>query len=308
MGLIDCFREDARTLGVPLRVIATDMLPALSAACRDADKSFMVPRCTDPAYKNIMLDICREEKIDLLIPCIDPELEIYSRSASEFEKVGTSVVVSSPSVITLARDKLATAMRLESIGIGVPKTVLLEDYLLNPSCIPGPIIAKPISGSASIGIVRGESVDDLSSLPVKDYIVQELWCGSEYTVNMYFDKSGICRCIVPHLRLEVRAGEVSKGRSEKVPILDVAAARIAQLLPGVRGPICFQAIVRKSGSYAIFEINARFGGGYPLAHRAGARFSRWLLEEVSELESTAENKWEEGVLMLRYDSALFINE
>jgi carbamoyl-phosphate synthase large subunit len=55
----------------------------------------------------------------------------------------------------------------------------------------------------------------------------------------------------------------------------------------------------------VFEINARFGGGYPLAHQAGATFSQWLLEEVAGLPATANDRWQDGVLMLRYDSAVF---
>ena len=55
----------------------------------------------------------------------------------------------------------------------------------------------------------------------------------------------------------------------------------------------------------VFEINARFGGGYPLAHFAGAEYTRWLLEEVVGLPSTAHDGWRSGALMLRYDAATF---
>jgi carbamoyl-phosphate synthase large subunit len=58
----------------------------------------------------------------------------------------------------------------------------------------------------------------------------------------------------------------------------------------------------------VFEVNARFGGGYPLAHEAGAHFTRWLLEESTGLPLTATSVWEEGVLMLRYDAAFFVRE
>ena len=56
----------------------------------------------------------------------------------------------------------------------------------------------------------------------------------------------------------------------------------------------------------MFEVNARFGGVYPLAHRAGARFSQWLLEESLGLQCTANNDWRAGVTMLRYDDAVFV--
>ena len=66
--------------------------------------------------------------------------------------------------------------------------------------------------------------------------------------------------------------------------------------------------MRPDGSAGIFEVNARFGGGYPLAHEAGAHFTQWLLEEVAGLPSTASARWEEGGLLLRYDAAFFVRD
>jgi carbamoyl-phosphate synthase large subunit len=170
-----------------------------------------------------------------------------------------------------------------------------------------PVIVKPNSGSASIGILRPSSAEELSKIPTKDYIVQELWQGTEYTVNLFFDPQGHLRCAIPHRRIEVRAGEVAKGRTERITCLAEAATRVAKALPGARGPLCFQAIVTDSGDYAVFEINARFGGGYPLAHHAGARMSQWVLEEIMGLPSSAHDDWRPGVTMLRYDTAVFID-
>jgi carbamoyl-phosphate synthase large subunit len=62
---------------------------------------------------------------------------------------------------------------------------------------------------------------------------------------------------------------------------------------------------RSDGAPALFEINARFGGGYPIAHHAGATFTKWLLEEAAGMPSSANNEWRSGVRMLRYDQAVF---
>lgn len=55
----------------------------------------------------------------------------------------------------------------------------------------------------------------------------------------------------------------------------------------------------------VFEINARFGGGYPLADQAGGRFAESLLARVAGLPECASDHWREGVTMVRYDSAVF---
>jgi carbamoyl-phosphate synthase large subunit len=244
----------------------------------------------------------------MLVPTIDTELEILSLHASDFCDIGTRVIISDPDVVAVARDKILTAERLQTAGVATPRTSSLVEYRLGSEKWLGPLIAKPVGGSSSVGIVRGEQLQDFSTLPSDGYLVQELWEGTEYTVNMFIDQHGGLRYVVPHRRIETRAGEVSKGRTERVPQLIEAARKIAAAFPGVRGPICFQAIVKESGAYAVFEINARFGGGYPLTHAAGAKFAKCLLEEVSGLPCTANDEWKEGVAMLRYDAAVFLDE
>lgn len=304
--LLQCFREAARSLQIELHMLAADLFPERSAACRLADGAWAVPRCTSEDYIPALLDICQRESVALLVPTIDTELAVLSRHVEAFGRIGTRVVISSPSVVDLARDKLATAVRLTEAGIPTPRTLPLADYLAEPKSLPGPVIAKPKGGSSSIGIIRPKSPIELATLPTDEYLVQELWEGAEYTVNLFFDQKGALRCTVPHRRIEVRGGEVSKGRTERVPALIAAAHKLASALPGARGPLCFQAIVRPDGSFCVFEINARFGGGYPLAHHAGATFTQWLLEEVMGRPCTAHDNWREGVTMLRYDAAVFL--
>jgi carbamoyl-phosphate synthase large subunit len=305
--LLQCFRESAKELGIGLRIVATDMNPALSAACFSADKTYAVPRCTDQSFISALVDICRREQIKLIVPTIDTELPVLSASAGIFSEIGATVSVSATDVIALAGDKQKTAAACHQAGVNAPKTLSGEDYCADHSRLSWPVIVKPRGGSSSINVVRPNTAQDAvkAAMNRSDMIVQELWVGQEYTVNMFFDRSGKMKCAVPHWRIETRAGEVSKGRTTDIGVLREAASKLAHLLTGARGALCFQAIVKENGSYAVFEINARFGGGYPLAHEAGARFTTWLLEESAGLLSSACDKWRAGVTMLRYDAAVF---
>jgi carbamoyl-phosphate synthase large subunit len=136
-------------------------------------------------------------------------------------------------------------------------------------------------------------------------IVQELLEGEEWTVNLFVSQSGHLRAIVPHRRVSIRAGEVEKGMTQRHPLLEELGRRMIAGLPGARGALCFQAMVGVDGAAKVFEVNARFGGGYPLADRAGASFTRWLIEERCGLPSTAGNDWTDGLTMLRFDDAIF---
>jgi carbamoyl-phosphate synthase large subunit len=304
--LIQCFRASAAALGIEARMIAVDLDPTMSAACHVADLALPVPRCDHPELVEVMVGICADHGVDLVIPTIDPELAVLSRAAGRFRAVGSRVAVSEPTIVDMARDKLRTARCLAGHGIPVPRSALAAEVLATPDDWTWPAFVKPRSGSSSIGIHLVSSPDQLAALePAGDQMIQELLRGEEYTVNLFFDGTGRMRCAIPHRRCEVRAGEVAKGLTTRHAGLERIAWLLGQALDGARAALCLQAIVDDAGAAAVFEINARFGGGYPLAHRAGAPFAQWLLEEVTGRHRSAHNDWQDGLLMLRYDAATF---
>ncbi|WP_265518337.1 ATP-grasp domain-containing protein [Nitratireductor luteus] len=305
VGLIECFRRSAATLGIELDVLACDREPQLSAACQAADRAFAVPKCDDPGFVEAMLDIVREGGVQLVVPTIDPELAPLAASAERFRSVGARVHVSPPCVIDVVRDKLKTAQVMEAAGVPVPWTVPLEAAHASAYPIVWPMFLKPTGGSASRNIKVANSSADLPEVPDEPMILQQLLIGPEYTVNMFLDQDGVLCNAVVHRRLRVRAGEVEKGQTERVPVLRELAEGVARALPSARGVLCFQVIVDKRVGPCVFDINARFGGGYPLVHYAGAEYTRWLLEEVVDLPSTAHDDWRSEALMLRYDAAIF---
>jgi carbamoyl-phosphate synthase large subunit len=254
-----------------------------------------------------MLDICRREQIEMVVPTIDTELTAYAEARKEFSAIGCHVAVSDAAMVATARDKLATARFLSDAGLPSPRTMSVDEWLDDGASLPLPLLAKPRHGSSSRGIGMVEHRSEVAGLEKSEpYILQEFLEGREYTVSVYFDGEGQLQCAVPHERLRVRSGEVEKGVTVRHPALLDIATRLGRSLKGARGAMCFQARVDAEGRASVFEINARFGGGYPLAHRAGACFTRWMLEERMGLPCTVADDWREGVLMLRFDDAVFV--
>jgi carbamoyl-phosphate synthase large subunit len=305
VALMDCFRRDAESLGLDLRLIASDMKPDLSAACTVSDAAFAAPPCNQPEFASFIYDLCRNERVDLIVPTIDTELPVFASISGTLEADGTRVILSSKEVVALARDKWRTATELRQFGIATPKTVKASEFDPNDDRWVWPLIVKPTSGSSSVGLQIVNRENFKPELLGSDVIIQERLVGDEYTVNIFFDQRGTLRCVTPHLRIETRGGEVSKGETAHQPALEEMGRCVGRALPGARGPLCFQAIVNSGGVPSLFEINARFGGGFPLAHKAGAHFTRWLLEEAEGRPSSAGNNWRSGVRMLRYDAAVF---
>jgi carbamoyl-phosphate synthase large subunit len=305
VGLIECFRRSAESLDLPLEVMACDLDPGLSAACRIADKSFAVPKCDDPGYIDRLTEIVRAENVGLIVPTIDPELAVLAEASGQLAELGARVHVSPPSVVKIASDKLATIEALAAAGVPVPETWPLEHAARINGATTWPMLVKPRWGSAGRGVAIAHDDKDLPRHVSEPMVIQELLKGPEYTVNMFVDCGGQLRSIVPHRRLRVRAGEVEKGRTERNAEFEDIAERVLSAIPDARGALCFQLMADPDAGAKVFEINARFGGGYPLAHNAGATFTQWLLEEAFGLPVTAHDSWRDGVVMIRYDAAVF---
>ena len=107
--LIRDFRLDAAALEIDLKVLAVDLEPKMSAACHEADEAFKVPLCTDYQYIDRLIELCKQHSVDLIVPTIDTELQNLSEHIDLFTKSGAKLIISSPEVISLARNKLNQA-------------------------------------------------------------------------------------------------------------------------------------------------------------------------------------------------------
>ena len=83
---------------------------------------------------------------------------------------------------------------------------------------------------------------------------------NEYTIDAYYDKNSDLKCLVPRRRIEVRGGEISKGKTEKGIFYDILKEKL-NVLRGAQGCLTIQVFVGKINSEIIgIEINPRFGG------------------------------------------------
>lgn len=287
----------------PAKVITIDN-SSLCAAGILSDEFHLVPRVSEPGFLDYVLAICIESQVDVVIPTIDPEIAIYSQSREKFIEKGIDVWVSSPQVAELGWDKWKLHNWLINSGFPSPKTFEYSQNLQNFAA--GKFVAKPRNGSSSIGVYYVNSIDELHQLNLdKSYIVQELLRGEEITIDFAIDKYGRYLGGVPRKRLEVRAGEVSKGLTIKSPTVENLVKDLAEALPGAYGVLNVQVFLNSETDEAtILEINPRFGGGYPLSHEAGANFITALLE--SNLGRSTSISWRQNLAMMRYDEAVYV--
>lgn len=308
VSLLKILKQTLSDLSLEGDVFALEMSRA-APAFHVADHGFLAPRCTDPGFVDRVLQVCEENAIRLIIPTIDPALAVYTANLDRFEAAGVTVAISGLETIEIASNKRATHRWLSANGFPTPRQSELNEVLENPHDWQFPVATKPADGSRSIGFGIVESLDELRAFAGPNNIVQSVANGEEYTVSFYVDRQGECRCAVPRKRLEVRAGEVSKGMTVRNAAIEKLAMAVGNALPDAFGALNVQIFHDPAtNELNIIEINPRFGGGFPLAWQAGAQYPQWIIEEILERETSARpDAWKDRLVMLRFDDAVFLD-
>lgn len=238
-------------------------------------RAYVIPFASDEHYIDALLKICKKEKCQFLFPGLDTELLKLSQHRSQFQVVGTTIIVSSPDVVRIADNKFETYEFLKSHGFPAPATIFLEDYLLRKKSLHFPLVIKPIrGGSRSVGVSIVPDKHTLQSLVSQkkinnpqDFLLQEYIDGEEYTCGTV-NADGECFGTIIMRRI-LRDGDTYKCfvvRNKKIEKLVIKLMQTLQPF----GPCNVQLRLKQETPY-VFEINARCSG--TTAARAYAGFN-----------------------------------
>lgn len=297
--LVDYFKD---ALGPEGTVSATDCdsLAPIFGAC---DEGFLVPRINDERYLDVLRRICDDFDVDLLVPANDRELHLLAEARSSFREVGTHVLVSSPEVIEIANDKLRTYEFLSRHDIPTPYTTDDRNELetaIESGRLSYPVVVKPRFGSGSNDIYVAESRSELDVFwrRVDQPIVQERLIGQEFGVDVFNGSDETPRSIVPRKKIETRAGETDKAVSVDNQALLNLGSKVGTAL-GHHGPVDVDCFETDRGPF-VLELNARFGGGYPLTHLSGGGFVEAALALAGGEDTTDQvGRFDVGVIMAK---------
>lgn len=286
-------------------VIATDC-SNLAPAIYDADKYYIVPRMTDDGYLDVILDICKNEKITGVLSLIDPELSLIANNVDKFESVGTRVIGSSYELCERSLDKYEMYKWLVENGYKFAKSYMDKDEFfadLDNETAKFPVFVKPARGSASISIskVIDRETVDLLFAHEDGLMIQEFLDGQEIGADVYIDMiTGDVVSIFTKKKIKMRAGETDKAVSFKDEKLFELIKEFV-IRAGYRGQIDID-IFDINGEYYISEVNPRFGGGYPHAYESGSDHMSLI---VNNLEGKANDcvigNYRENTYMMKYN-------
>jgi len=100
-----------------VRIVGTDM-GELAIGRHLADAFHRVPAGSDSAFADAMLEVCRSERVDAVLPQSSFDLLGLAEAKDRFD--GIAVLVSSPEVIHRSNDKAETYALLDRIGVRGP--------------------------------------------------------------------------------------------------------------------------------------------------------------------------------------------
>lgn len=294
------------------RVVATDM-QAVAPAIYEADAYYLVPRITDPGYIDLVLDICRKERISGVLSLIDPELSLLAQNSDRFAEVGVTVIGSDYELCERALDKMVMYHWLCAHNYRCAQSWSNIDEFqaaLDSELVTFPVFVKPIRGSASIAISKVSDMDTIRLLfdHTPGLMIQEYLKGQEIGADCYIDMiSGETVSIFTKKKLLMRAGETDKALSFKDPRLFELVTRFIQD-SGWRGQIDID-IFDIDGEYYISEVNPRFGGGYPHAYESGCDHMSLILNNLQGKANRSQiGEYEENTVMMKYNEVMIRKE
>lgn len=292
--MLEYFKEAMGDQGC---VIAADM-SSTAPAMALADKARVVSDVYASGYVDQILQICKEEKVDLLISLNDLELPILSPHRKRFEEAGVRLLISDEKVIDICFDKYQTVLFCQELNILTPRTFLSLDEAkdaLEKGELSFPVVVKPRWGSASIGLEFPADMEELElayrlvTLRVgrsilaeaskedmeRSVMIQELIDGTEYGLDILNDFSGKTVQVYVKEKLAMRAGETDKSVLRNEPEMEALAYRVGKALGHIGNVDC--DIFAKDGKHYLLELNPRFGGGYPFSQMSGADYPSAIL-------------------------------
>ena len=278
----------------------------MSPALLKSDSSFLTPLIYEEDYIPFLLGKCRELEIGLLVSLFDIDLPVLAAHRAEFAAVGTKLALSGPGLLDICSDKLKMCDALSGAGLAVPETWTDPEEALSfqeknqalsfqEKAGAFSFLVKPRFGMGSIGVLTAADRTELegafsicrrtveesylryeSSASPDKVLIQRLIRGEEYGLDVICDLDGRFVNTIIRKKYAMRSGETDEavilGESDPAygTLFGLGRRLAAQFRP--QGLIDVDVILEEPAGAVpyVIDINARFGGGYPFSHAAGA--------------------------------------
>ena len=236
---------------------------------------------------------CEEQRIELVIPTRDGELEFF---ASQRDELPAYVPIGSPDAVRTCLDKLAFAEHCRTHGIPAPATATKLDDLDGDAFV---VKERRGAGSRSLAIGLDRAAAAAHAAALAEPIFQPLVRGVEHSVDVYVNRDGRVVDAAPRTRIRIHEGESNVTETVERPALLTAAVALAESLE-LRGHLVIQGFA-EGDAVTLIECNARVGGASTLGFHAGIETPRWAMAEArGETVAPQLGRYRRGLRLVRY--------
>ena len=331
-GIIKCFRKVSER---KINIVGVDM-NSNAAGRKLVDKFFTVPAAESSEYLDVVFDICKKEKVQVVVPIVTRELRVFSRNIEMFNNAGIAVSVMDKDNLVIVNNKIRLLEKMRELGMDTPEFIAcysLEEvkaafrkmrYPERPLCI------KAAEGNGSRGIrlidpfkshydllfkEKPTSMymsynDIMCALAEKDDIpammVMELLPGEEYGVDALCENGKIIfiagRSNYP-VNSSIPQGCIIENRDEPINI----AKYLIQKLK-LSGNVNFDFKYDSQGRPKLMEINPRLSATIVSYCPAGVNLPYMQIKRLLKEETPNMAVIEGTRMQRRYNEVFFDNE
>jgi len=296
-----------------VRTIGVDMDD--NAAGRHlTDVFYKIKPSKHSGYVDEVLDICKQEKVNVYIPIIDYGFKKLAKAKKLFQQNGIYVMIAEHQSVEICSDKFATYMFFLKKDIPTPKTWQGNSRNLQWSY---PVIMKPrCEGRASIGVyvIDNETALQFYGSQNGNHILQEMIQGTEFTADCLacHDGEKFIDAFIRE-RIEIKSGLSVKGKmAKKEDILRIRPylRKIIETLK-IPGSCNIQGFMTSKGRVFFTEINPRFAGTHAFSVAAGLNSIHYLLQSLrgkSAVDIRKSITINSNIQMVRYWNEIFIDK
>jgi carbamoyl-phosphate synthase large subunit len=224
----------------------------------------------------ILLNYCRQHKIQAMIPTRDGELAFYAQHRELFEKKGIQILISSFETVKTCLDKYRFAEVLHQQGFPVIATELA---LADLASVPFYVVKERYgSGSVGIGLKLSWTEAQEHAKQLQNPLFQPFVEGQEWSVDLYRSRMGQMIGCVARQRNVIQKGESQITTTVLYPALQTLCSELANGL-NIQGHAVVQVIEEGKGQFHIIECNPRFGGASTASLAVGLDSFYWFLLE-----------------------------
>lgn len=232
----------------------------LIPTCNYLDVFYRVPYNTATGYYEKIIEICRSEHVNFLIPSFDTDQKLFYPENRDLQKLGVISLGTSMDTLPIYDDKIKMSDFLKQYGLPVPNNYEKTD--IKPDV---EYMVKPINGVGSIGAALHYG-HDIMGYNTENCVIQEKCFEPEITMECFhYGKIFSCVC---RERIAAKSGVCVKGRVFSDENLSQIGRKFIKIL---KAPYIFnlQFMKNSSGKYVITDVNLRTAGGMSMACAAG---------------------------------------